>query len=108
MTKVHDERSPLDRLPEVSAKANGSRPPPCGMSDAELLRFGMVAKWMCSEAVAVADRQREVFALQLREARKEWKKRFPRLPLSSAFDENVSQHSSARLRLMPQRTRLPD
>jgi hypothetical protein len=55
------------------------------MSDEELLRFGMVAKYMCSQAQELDKEKLEAFTLQLDEARKEWKKRFPGLPLSSTF-----------------------
>lgn len=55
------------------------------MSDEELLRFGMVAKHMCSQGEGLDKEKLEVFILQLDEARKEWKKRFPQLPLGSTF-----------------------
>ena len=55
------------------------------MSDEELLRFGMLAKYMCSQGETLDKEKMEAFTLQLDEARKEWKKRFPKLPLSSTF-----------------------
>jgi hypothetical protein len=55
------------------------------MSDDELLRFGMVAKYMCSQGEKLDKEKLKAFTLQLDEARKEWKKRFPELPLSSSF-----------------------
>jgi hypothetical protein len=76
----------------------GDRPPPCEMSDAALLRYGTVLMYMCNQS-CLENEQRESFALRLREVRKEWKRRFPRLPLSSTFDQDedefgaVSAHS---------------
>jgi hypothetical protein len=58
---------------------------PSEMSDEELLRFGMVAKYMCSQGEKLDKAKLEAFTLQLDEARKEWKKRFPGLPLGSTF-----------------------
>jgi hypothetical protein len=55
------------------------------MSDDDLLRFGMNAKYMCSQGAKLDKEELETFTLQLDEARKEWKKRFPKLPLSSTF-----------------------
>jgi hypothetical protein len=61
--------------------------PPCEMSDAELLRFGLAAKYRCSQEEGFDNwRRREEFASQLEAARKEWKKRFPKLPLSITLD----------------------
>lgn len=51
-----------------------------GMSDQELLRFGTAAKVECSNN---SDPPREVL-LQLEEARVEWKRRMPDLPLNSS------------------------
>jgi hypothetical protein len=58
---------------------------PSEMSDEELLRFGMVAKYMCSQGEKLDKEKLEAFTLQLDKARNEWKKRFPTLPLSSTF-----------------------
>jgi hypothetical protein len=58
---------------------------PSEMSDEELLRFGMVAKYMCSRGEKLDEEKLKALTLQLDEARKEWKKRFPELPLSSSF-----------------------
>jgi hypothetical protein len=55
------------------------------MSDEQLLRFGMVAKHMCSQGEKLEKEKLEAFTLQLDEVRKEWKKRFPKLPLGSTF-----------------------
>jgi hypothetical protein len=58
------------------------------MSDAELLRFGMVAKYMCSQEANPEDASREDFVLQLTEAQREWNKRFSRLPLVTTFSRD--------------------
>jgi hypothetical protein len=44
------------------------------MTDAELLRFGKAARYMCSPA-ANFGKPREAFVIQLRECRAEWKRR---------------------------------
>ena len=58
---------------------------PSEMTDEELLRFGMVAKHMCSQGVQLEQEQLEAVNLQLREGREEWNRRFPKLPLASTF-----------------------
>ena len=55
------------------------------MSDAELLRFGQAAKYMCSPRANMGKPPREEFVVQLEEARKEWKRRNPALPLSDSI-----------------------
>jgi hypothetical protein len=55
------------------------------MSDPELLRFGMVSKYMCSPEMNLDHRARESFGMHLKEAREEWKRRYPKLPLSDSF-----------------------
>jgi hypothetical protein len=54
------------------------------MNDAELLRFGQAAKYMCSSEANKGKPPREEFVIQLREARAEWRRRFPKLPLSES------------------------
>ena len=44
------------------------------MSDEELLRFGKAARFMCSDKSP-----RQVFVVQLEEARAEWKRRHPKM-----------------------------
>jgi len=51
------------------------------MSDAELLRFGKAAKYMCSPQATLGQPPRDSFVLQLEEAKEEWKRRNPALPL---------------------------
>jgi hypothetical protein len=45
------------------------------MSDAHLRKFGQDARYMCSPAASWGEPPREVFVIQLREAREEWKRR---------------------------------
>jgi len=44
------------------------------MSDEELTNFGLAAKFMCRGKVP-----KEVFVTQLREAREEWRRRYPKV-----------------------------
>jgi hypothetical protein len=62
------------------------------MSDAELLRFGIVSRYECSQGTDKERSTSEVYALQLAEVQKEWAIRFTKLPLSATFepDEQVS------------------
>jgi hypothetical protein len=55
------------------------------MSDVELLRFGRAAKSMSSPDAYFGQQPRKVFVIQLEEARKEWQKRFPELPLNPSI-----------------------
>lgn len=55
------------------------------MNDAELLRFGKAAKYMCSPEANLGHPPGESFVIQLREAREEWKRRKPELPLSESI-----------------------
>jgi hypothetical protein len=54
------------------------------MDDAALLRFGHAARYMCSPTANMGQPTREEFLVQLREARTEWQRRFPELPLSES------------------------
>jgi hypothetical protein len=45
------------------------------MSDAELLKTGKAAKFMCSPIAYCGEAPRETFVIQLRECRVEWKRR---------------------------------
>jgi hypothetical protein len=47
------------------------------MSDAELLRFGKAANFMCSPKANLHRPPREAFVIQLREARDEYRRRNP-------------------------------
>jgi hypothetical protein len=55
------------------------------MNDAELLRFGQAAKYMCTPEANLGQPPRQPFVIQLREARKEWKRRNPELPLCESI-----------------------
>jgi hypothetical protein len=55
------------------------------MNDAELLRFGQAAKYMCSPKANMGKPPRWEFVIQLEEARKEWKRRNPKLPLADSI-----------------------
>jgi hypothetical protein len=55
------------------------------VNDAELLRFGQAAKYMCSPEANLGHPPREPFVIQLEEARKEWKRRNPELRLSESM-----------------------
>jgi hypothetical protein len=85
MSTNHVQRHHKTPRAPAGAKESGSQPP-SEMSDTRLLRFGIRARYMCSREGLETWEQR-AFSLQLREARKEWKKRFPTLPLSTTFDE---------------------
>lgn len=45
------------------------------MNDQELRRFGLAAKFMCSPGANLGKPPRQVFVVQLEEARKEWQRR---------------------------------
>jgi hypothetical protein len=55
------------------------------MSDAELLRYGAVCKSMCSTETNLDKPSRDAWTVQLQEARAEWRKRHPELPLSESI-----------------------
>jgi hypothetical protein len=55
------------------------------MPDSELLRFGQSAKRLCSPEVNSSKPPIEAYALKLREAREEWQRRHPELPLSESI-----------------------
>ena len=45
------------------------------ITDAELLRYGKAARYMCSPTAYFGKRLRGAFLIQLRECRNEWKRR---------------------------------
>ena len=55
------------------------------MNDAELLRFGQGAKYMCSSYANSLAPLREEFVIQLEESRAEWRRRYPKLLLSESI-----------------------
>ena len=48
------------------------------MTEAELLQFGKAARVMCSREANRHEAPREVFVVQLKEARAEWRRRHPK------------------------------
>jgi hypothetical protein len=54
------------------------------MPETELLRFGQVAKYMCSPESNYGP-PREVFVIQLRESRAEWRRRHQKSPLDESI-----------------------
>jgi hypothetical protein len=55
------------------------------MSDTELLLFGQVAKSHCGPEILSGKPPLEVYVVQLREARKEWRRRHPKLLLRDSI-----------------------
>ena len=55
------------------------------MTDTELLRFGKAAKYMCSPEASLGNPPSQTYILQLEEARAEWKRRKPELPLNDSI-----------------------
>jgi hypothetical protein len=55
------------------------------MNDTELLQFGQAAKYMCTPEANLGHPPRQSFVIQLQEAREEWKRRNPYLPLSDSI-----------------------
>ena len=55
------------------------------MSDQELLRYGAVCKSMCSPETNLDKPSLDAWTVQLQEARAEWRKRHPELPLSESI-----------------------
>jgi len=96
-----DKGQPRYQPSRSQSGTEGIRPPPSKMSDAELLRFGMVAKYMCSQEGHLENGQREALAFQLNEAQQEWNRRFPRLPLGTTFNQDEGARPSASPRLVP-------
>lgn len=56
-----------------------------GMSNLELLRFGLSAKLHCSEVENPDDPRIRALLAQLNLARVEWNRRHPKLPLRDSF-----------------------
>jgi hypothetical protein len=54
------------------------------MDDAELLRFGQAAKYMCSSYANSLAPLREEFVIQLEESRAEWRRRYTKISLSES------------------------
>ncbi len=56
-----------------------------GMSNPELLRFGVHAKLRCSQAENPNDPWVKTLLVHLNHARAEWNRRHPKLPLRDSF-----------------------
>jgi hypothetical protein len=54
------------------------------MTDTELLRFAEAAKYMCSPEASFGHPPRHTYVVQLQEARTEWKRRKPEMPVTDA------------------------
>jgi hypothetical protein len=78
--------NPLTLLSSSSMSTEEAHRAPRKMSNAELLRFGLVAKYMCSKEADLGGSKIEAFESQFNEARVEWNHRFPKLPLSATFE----------------------
>jgi len=55
------------------------------MSDEELLRYATLCKSMCSPDTNLDKPSPDAWTVQLQEARAEWRKRHPELPLSESI-----------------------
>jgi hypothetical protein len=55
------------------------------MTDTELLRFGQAAKYMCSPEASFGHAPRRTYVVQLQEARAEWKRRKPEMPVTDSI-----------------------
>jgi len=73
------------KIAKDELELEGLRERLCEMTDGELLRFGWVAKNACSRDGGPAERDPELYILRLYEARQEWNRRKPRLPLRGSF-----------------------
>jgi|SRR5271154_5497851 len=95
MSVVHKRsRHQLPRI-QTGTEDLGGRPP-SEMSDTELLRFGMQAKYMCSKDSGLDEGRQQIFAAQFNKARNEWNKRCPRLPLAATFSEEEPETPGVR------------
>jgi hypothetical protein len=75
ISKVVAEESDIERFHQRLRKMSGPK----------LLRFGVVNKYMCSLETNPDRLSRESFVMQLNEAREEWNRRYPELPLRGSF-----------------------
>jgi hypothetical protein len=53
--------------------------------DSQLQQVGQAAKMLCSPEINSGAPPLECYVVQLREAREEWRRRHPKLPLRDAF-----------------------
>ena len=83
---VADKIEFLSYLAEQPSAENENAPA-CiaGMSNPELLRFGVNAKLRCSQAESPDDPRIMTLRVRLHLARVEWNRRHPKLPLRDSF-----------------------
>ena len=70
---------------DEEADTEGLRQRICKMSNPELLLFGVTAKFLCSLEANLNQPPPECVRVRLSEARAEWNRRNPTLPLSDSF-----------------------
>ena len=77
----------ISMYPDAPYPAESEHAPACfaGMSNPELLRFGVHAKLRCSQAESPDDARIMTLRARLRFARAEWNRRHPKLPLPNSF-----------------------
>jgi hypothetical protein len=85
MAVLDSIESPAGKTPPNSPENRHARDFFSRMSNSELLRFGLSAKFKSSQRPAPDDPQPEDLAAQLNEARFEWNRRHPDLPLCDSF-----------------------
>lgn len=83
--RIFSKRHPLPEIHKSELDIAELRAHLHKMTDAELLRFGRVAKYMCSKQAKLGMPQPD-FVIQLREGREEWRRRFPK----SLVDEEIA------------------
>ena len=76
---------PAGNTPANSLEKQNAHVPFSRMSNSELLRFGLRAKFKCSEEATPDDPGPADLAAELNEARFEWNRRHPELPLRDSF-----------------------
>jgi hypothetical protein len=75
----------IEEIRKHPSESAHPRPPIPRMSDTELLRFGTHAKFKCTLAENPDDPLMTTLVTQLAEARAEWNRRHPDLPLRDSF-----------------------
>jgi hypothetical protein len=68
-----------------SPKANLSAIGLCELDDAALLRYGIVARYLCDPKTNYTTEPGASLVVRLEEVRREWKRRHPDLPLSDSL-----------------------
>ncbi len=78
-------RIPTNVFIHEEVSTEGLRQRLCKMSNPELLLFGVTAKFLCSLEANLNQPPPECVRVRLSEARAEWNRRNPTLPLSDSF-----------------------